>query len=87
MVYGRFDHWFASDLKGVKIITLPEYPKVMEVSLLNKAFIIGAKEVVRTVQEDLDELYAVRDRMDSMISEKKRALEFYNKKIKEFSED
>ena|SRR5690625_376808 len=55
--------------------------------LLSKAFIIGAKEVVRTIQEDLDELYAERDRMDSMISEKKRALEFYNKKIKEFSGD
>jgi len=51
--------------------------------ILNKAFIIGAKEIVRTIHEDLDELYTERDSMDSMISEKKRALEFYNKKIKE----
>jgi|SRR5690625_2300756 len=32
VVDGRFDHWPAFSLKGVKIITLPEYPKVMEVS-------------------------------------------------------
>src|SRR5690625_1151579 len=55
--------------------------------LLSKAFIIGAKEVVRTIQEDLDELYTERDNMNSMISEKERVLEFYNKKIKEFSGD
>src|SRR5690554_3378523 len=55
--------------------------------LLSKAFIIGAKEVVRTIQEDLDELYEKRDSMNPMISEKERVLEFYNKKIKEFSGD
>ena len=55
--------------------------------LLNKAFIIGAKEIVKATREELDGLYTERDRIDSMISEKKRALEFYNKKIKEFSGD
>src|SRR5690625_4458796 len=33
VVDGRFDHWPAFTLKGVKIITLPEYPNVMEVSM------------------------------------------------------
>jgi|SRR5690625_2240193 len=61
----------------------PEYPKAMEVSLLNEAFIIGAREIVRLTQEDLDELYTERDRMDSMISEKEMALARYTKKIKE----
>jgi|SRR5690625_2650300 len=53
--------------------------------LLNEAFIIGAKEIVRATREDLDEQYKNRDNMNSMISEKERVLEFYNKKIKEFS--
>lgn len=55
--------------------------------LLSKAFIIGAKEVVMAIREDLDELYTERDNISSRISEKERDLEFYNKKIKEFSGD
>lgn len=54
---------------------------------LNEAYIIGAKEIVRKIQEDLDELYTERDNISSRISEKERDLEFYNKKIKEFSGD
>jgi len=51
--------------------------------LLNEVFVIGARDVVRTIQKDLDELYEKRDNLESMISEKERDLEHYNRKIKE----
>lgn len=51
--------------------------------LLNEVFVIGARDVVRTIQKDLDELYEKRDNLESMISEKERDLEHYNRRIKE----
>src|SRR5690554_1279010 len=51
VVDGRFDHWPAFSLKGVKIITLPEYPKVMEVSD-NEDFRESLKRVVFMEKKD-----------------------------------
>jgi len=55
----------------------------MKNKLLNEVFVIGARDVVRAIQKDLDELYEKRDNLESMISEKERDLEHYNRRIKE----